>query len=158
MAASQIRTDIALQFDEISSVAERMLLKALTEHYDVVTEQVSEEVEQIVMEITHIITIADGPTILKHTDTMKLTEANLLKKESKRLIRGQEPKSYWTSTAQRNLPTPLHPRTKKDTNASPEIKALATPEENKSAKDHPGTSHQRPLIHDHQEGTGQPIR
>ena len=38
MAAAQTRTDIALQFDEISSGAERMLLEALTEHYDIVTE------------------------------------------------------------------------------------------------------------------------
>ena len=36
-----------------------MLLEALTEHYDILTESVSEEVEQILTEMAHTTTTAD---------------------------------------------------------------------------------------------------
>ena len=40
--------------------------------------------------MTGVLDTADGPTILAHTDRMKLTEANILKKDNKRHSKGNE--------------------------------------------------------------------
>ena len=90
MAAAQARTNIALNFDEITSTAERTLLEALIEHYQIVTDQASEELEETQLEMARTVARADRLTTLRHSDLMKLTDANLLKKEAKRHTRGRE--------------------------------------------------------------------
>ena len=90
MVSCSVQNKHSPNFDKTTSTTERMLLEALIEHYQIVTDQASEEVEEILTEMARTITRADEPTTLRHTDLMKLTEANLLKNETKRHIRGRE--------------------------------------------------------------------
>ena len=76
-------TDITHQFDHIPSEAERLLLEALIEHYAVIINSTSEEVEEITTNMTGVLDTAIGPNILAHTDRMKLTETNILKKTTR---------------------------------------------------------------------------
>ena len=81
MAAANSRTDIIHQFKHILSEGKRLLLEALTEHYAVIFKSISEEVEEIINNLTSILDTIDGPNTLTHTDLMKLTEADILKKK-----------------------------------------------------------------------------
>ena len=74
----------------ISSEAGRLILEALTEHYAVIINSTSDELEEITTNMTGVLDTADGPTILAHTDRMKLREANILKKDNKRHSKGKE--------------------------------------------------------------------
>ena len=83
MAAANSRTNIIHQFKHISSEGERLLLEALTEHYEVIFKSISEEVEEIINNMTSILDTTDGPTTLAPA-LMKLTEADILKKKATR--------------------------------------------------------------------------
>ena len=64
--------------------------RALIDHYAVIINSTSDELEEITTNMTGVLDTADGPTILAHTDRMKLIEANILKKDNKRHSKGKE--------------------------------------------------------------------
>ena len=75
-------TSINSYFHEIISNTERDLLSALLTHYHHICDPSAEKTKSILKEITETLNLADGPTTLAHTETMKLTEANLFKRQN----------------------------------------------------------------------------
>ena len=82
LTASKSSTDITQYFDEILSETERSLLTTLIVHYHQGFDSSSAQIGNILKQMTELLTSADSPTTLAHADTMKLTEANLLKRQN----------------------------------------------------------------------------
>ena len=82
LAAAKHLNNVTSHFDDIISQAERDLLSALVTHYRHLCDHSSEETKAVLKNITSVINRADSPTILAHTQTMKLTEANLDKRRN----------------------------------------------------------------------------
>ena len=94
----------------ISSEAERLILEALIEHYAVIINSTSDELEEITTNMTGVLDTADGPTILAHTDRMKLTRGEhskerqqeaLQRQRENEKLQGSDKLPHQTSTANR---------------------------------------------------------